>query len=127
MTDLREALDAIRDRSKNDTELGTAFEDLVKIYLENDDTQIQQYSKIWTYQEWAKAHPSYSSVDIGIDLVAQRRDGDGFAAVQCKFYQDDHAISKADIDSFISASASEVFTRLLLVDTSTESLGRTPN
>ena len=120
----RQALDIIRERTRNDTELGTAFEGLVKIFLENDATQTQEYSEVWRYEDWAKDREGYSRKDIGIDLVAELADGSGFCAVQCKCYHADHAISKADLDSFISASSTSDFVRLLLVDTSTQSIGK---
>lgn len=59
----------------------------------------------------------WNKADTGIDLVARMADGSGHAAIQCKFYAPDHAIQKADIDSFISAASNETFTRLIIVDT----------
>lgn len=123
-SNFKKALLEIRNRSKNDKELGDAFESLVKVFLENDDTQVQQYSKVWFYSEWAKEHTGYSKSDIGIDLIAKLRDEEGYCAIQCKCYQSDHSISKSDLDSFISASASPDFKRLLLVDTSRQPLGK---
>jgi predicted helicase len=98
-SNLRQALDYIREKSKNDTQSGNAFESLTKIYLEHDAVQIQEYSRVWRYEEWAKEHKGYSTTDIGIDLVAELRDKSGYCAVQCKFYDPAHQISKADIDS----------------------------
>jgi predicted helicase len=121
---LQQALQIIRDKASNDTELGTAFEKLAKVFLENDATQTQQYSKVWTYTDWAKDRKGYSDRDIGIDLVAELRDGSGYCAIQCKCYQPEHSISKADLDSFISASSTSDFTRLLLIDTSTQNIGK---
>ncbi len=123
MSSLQKTLQRIRDVAKNDTEMGDAFESLAKIFLENDATQTQQYSEVWHYKEWAKGR-SVSQTDIGIDLVAKLRDEDSYCAIQCKFYQPDHSISKADLDSFISASSTSDFTRLMLIDTSTQSIGR---
>ena len=123
-TPLQSALDEIRKRAANDTELGIAFEKLTKVFLENDATQIQEYEKVCHYSDWAKERPEYSQKDIGIDLVAQLRDGSGFCAIQCKCYQPEHSISKSDLDSFISASATSDFSRLLLVDTSTQEIGK---
>ena len=117
------ALSKIRQRSSNTVEQGNAFEKLSKIYFENDDIQKQQYNKVWHYREWAKKNPGFSKVDIGIDLVGELRDGSGFAAIQCKFFNFDHQISKSDLDTFISASANDIFTRLVLIDTSNADLG----
>jgi predicted helicase len=123
MSTLRQALEIIRKQASNTTELGTAFEKLCKVFLENDATQAQQYSQVWHYSDWAKNQEGYGQKDIGIDLVAKLRDEDGYCAIQCKFYQPEHTISKEDLDSFISASATKDFNRLLLLDTSTQSIG----
>jgi len=124
MSSLQKTLQIIRDEAGDDTnKLGNAFESLAKVFLENDATQTQQYSQVWDYKEWAKGR-SVSKTDIGIDLVAKLRDEDGYCAVQCKFYQPDHSISKADLDSFISASSTSDFTRLMLIDTSTQPIGK---
>ncbi len=42
--------------------------------------------------------------DTGIDLVAERLDGTGFVAIQCKCYDPDTTIQKSHIDSFLAAS-----------------------
>ena len=123
-SNFQQALNLIRQQASNDTELGTAFENLTKIFLEHDATQKQEYKKVWHYTDWAKGRKGYRKKDIGIDLVAELTDGSGFCAVQCKCYQANHSISKADLDSFISASATPDFVRLLLVDTSTQSVGK---
>ncbi|WP_208442532.1 restriction endonuclease, partial [Bartonella raoultii] len=54
--------------------------------------------------------------DTGIDLVAKLRHEDGFAAIQCKFYDAAYRIKKADIDSFISASGKKPFKRRVIID-----------
>jgi len=124
MSELHTALELIRAQAANTTELGTAFEKLCKVFLENDATQKQQYSQVWHYSDWARDREGYSNKDIGIDLVAKLRDEEGYCAVQCKFYLPDHTISKEDLDSFISASSTKDFNRLLLLDTSTQSIGK---
>ena len=121
---LQQALDIIRTKGTNDTERGTAFERLVKVFLENDAIQSQEYSKVWHYREWAKERPNYTNKDIGIDLVAQIQSDGTYCAIQCKFYAPEHQITKSDLDSFISASASNDFSRLLLIDTSHQDIGR---
>jgi predicted helicase len=57
---LQQALIFIRQKALNDTELGTAFEKLTKVFLENDATQIQEYEKVWHYSEWAKERDGYN-------------------------------------------------------------------
>ena len=123
-SNFQQAIEIIRERATNDTEVGTAFEKLSKVFLENDATQTQQYSKVWHYSDWAKDREGYSQKDIGIDLVAEMSDGSGFCAIQCKCYLPEYTISKSDLDSFISASSTEDLVRLLLIDTSTQSIGK---
>jgi hypothetical protein len=100
--DFQKALSLIREKSNNDKELGDYFERLCKVFFENDDVQKQYFSEVYTYSEWAKSRPEYSSFDIGIDLVAKLRDEDGYASIQCKCYSDENRITKEDLDSFIS-------------------------
>jgi predicted helicase len=121
---LQQVLSIIRKKAKNTSELGAAFAQLSKVFFEHDATQTQQYAKVWHYADWAKNREGYSKTDIGIDLVAEMHDGSGYCAIQCKCYLPEHRVDKPDIDSFISASATSDFTRLVLIDTSVESLGK---
>src|SRR5699024_7291917 len=41
----------------------------------------------------------------------------GLCAIQCKFFERDHAVSKAEIDSFFAASGKGGFTRRLIIST----------
>ena len=63
--------------------------------------------------------PGFDAVDTGIDLVAEDHVG-GCCAIQCKFYAPGTRISKEHLDSFISASARDPFTRRIVVDTGDE-------
>ena len=123
MSNFNKALEKIRSKSSNTVEQGTAFEKLSKIYFENDDVQKQEFNKIWHYKDWAKENTNFSKTDIGIDLVGELGDGSGLAAIQCKFFNQTHQITKEDLDSFVSAASNKIFTRLVLIDTSNEDLG----
>src|SRR5690606_17895911 len=120
---LQELLSKFRESSTSETEKGGYFERLVKIYLENDDIQKQYYSEVMPFAEWAKRH-GWSNIDTGIDLVAKLTDGTGYAAIQCKFYAPNHTIQKPDIDSFISAASNDLFTRLVIADTTRKEFGK---
>jgi len=124
MSALQKVLLTIRENSTNTTEMGNAFERLSKVFLEHDATQNQQYSKVWHYEDWAKENEGYSTKDIGIDLVAKLREEEGYCAIQCKFYEPEYSISKVDLDSFISASSTDDFQRLVLIDTSIQPIGK---
>lgn len=123
MSSLEEALQIIRDKASNTTEQGNAFERLVKVFLENDPTQTQQYSKVWHYTDWAQDHPEYPSTDTGIDIIAEMKDDEGYCAIQCKFYQSGSAIKREGINAFLAAATSYDFTRLVLIDTTNQPIG----
>ncbi|EBA14409.1 hypothetical protein RSK20926_02032 [Roseobacter sp. SK209-2-6] len=120
---LQEILNTYRQAARTEREKGDYFEKLVRVFLENDDTQKQFYSKVITFADWAGAQ-GWSNADTGIDLVATLADGSGYAAIQCKFYAPDHSIQKPDIDSFISAASNDLFTRLVIADTTHKEFGR---
>jgi len=120
---LASILESYRSAARSEREKGDYFERLIRVFLQNDDLQKQFYSEIFSFSEWAKAN-GWKGNDTGIDLVARLADGSGFAAIQCKFYAPNHSIQKPDIDSFISASSNDVFTRLIIADTTQRELGR---
>ena len=61
----------------------------------------------------------YDGTDIGIDLVARESNGE-YCAIQCKCFAEDTRVTKPQIDSFVAASAAEVFTKRILVHTGAE-------
>lgn len=115
-TTLRGILDGYRAGARSEREKGTAFERLVKVWLENAPTQHGQFSRVLTFSEWA-AERREDQRDVGIDLCAQLADEpDQWCAIQCKFYASGYRIQKADIDSFFTASGKQPFVRRLIVD-----------
>lgn len=72
--DLQGLLHAFRDAARSEREKGDYFERLIRIFLENDDTQKQYYSEVLPFSQWAKEH-GWSNADTGIDLVAKLADG----------------------------------------------------
>lgn len=112
-------LNYIRERATSEYRKGELFERLMLTYFSQDPDYKQQFSEVYLYKDWAGLQTGYDANDIGIDLVAKERDG-GYCAIQCKCYAEDTRISKPHLDSFISASASELFTSRLIVDTGGE-------
>ena len=88
---------------------------MVKSFLEHDPVYADLFSKVFTYAEWATTQ-GLDRTDTGIDLVAKLTREEGYCAVQCKFYREDHRVEKKDIDSFFTASGKRTFTRRLIVD-----------
>lgn len=94
---------------------GTRFERFTQSFLQTDPIWSQQFEKVWMWDQW----PERWGPDTGIDLVAERRDG-GRTAIQCKFYDPQSRVSKADIDTFLSASGRSGFTERIIVSTTTQ-------
>jgi predicted helicase len=100
-------------------EKDTYFEELCIQYLRHEATYRDLYSDVWTYADWAKAHPElgFSAKDLGIDLVAKTQGTNEFHAIQCKFYAEDHRVLKKDIDSFFAASGKKTFSHRIIITT----------
>lgn len=113
---LHELLNSYRAAARTEREKGTYFERLSIAYLSHDPLQVEQYEDIKPYAAWAVAQ-GWDARDTGIDLVAKLKDEDGYAAIQCKFYDAAYRIRKEDIDSFISASGKNPFKRRVIIDT----------
>ena len=106
MSSLQVALQIIRDEASSTTEQGKAFERLVKVFLENDPTQAQQYSKVWHYADWAKEHTEYLSTDTGIDLAQNESAIDRLVASNEKAIGDlrvDYGNLRADMEKSINS------------------------
>lgn len=112
-------LDKYRDASDTSRMQGNYFEQLVKLYLKNDAIQRDQYDEVWLWNEWPERTNLNMAGDIGIDLVAKRKDG-GITGIQAKFYREGTKLDKKGIDSFIAALGQEPFTNGLIVDTTGE-------
>lgn len=109
----------IRDSSNTARDYGTKFETLTKSWLSRDEAYKDLFTKIQTYKEWATEHSDLvqNAKDSGIDLVATNADDGQFTAIQCKMYEIGHTVSKADIDSFVSASDKDYYTKRFIVAT----------
>ncbi len=120
---LQKLLEEYRLAAKSEREKGDYFERVIRIFLQNDDVQKQYFLEVVPFGEWAKLH-GWSAADTGIDLVATLADGSGYAAIQCKFYAPNYSIQKPDLDSFISAASNDLFSRLIIADTTLKEFGR---
>lgn len=105
-------LDALFNESTSTTDKGTRFERFVQSFLQKDPTWSDQFEQVWMWEDW----PERRGHDLGIDLVARRRDG-GLTAIQCKFYDPSRSLQKANIDSFLSDSGRGGFTERIIVST----------
>ncbi len=116
-TGFQGALNYIRRIAPTESHTGRLFERLMQRYLRVDPIYKDLFTEVWLWKEWTALRTDFDGVDIGIDLVARDRDG-GYCAIQCKCYGENTRITKPQIDSFFSASASDVFTKRMLIHTS---------
>ncbi len=81
---------------------GDRFERLIQLYLRTDPTYATKFTKIWLWNEFP-FRGDFGGKDTGIDLVALTTEGT-YWAIQCKCYQEDSLIDKAEVDTFLSTS-----------------------
>lgn len=115
MSSFFDLINTYRTRAKTEREKGTYFELLCIKYLQNEPFYKDLFAQVQTYTEWAKEQ-GLTGKDTGIDLVATTKDGE-FHAIQCKLYEADRKVSKAEIDSFLSAASKTYFARRIIVST----------
>ena len=115
----QQTLDRIRSIAETEARKGRIFERLMKTYFSKDPLYSDRFSQVQLWPEWAERQPHFDGTDIGIDLVAEEREG-GVCAIQCKCYAPGTRISKVHLDSFIAASARDPFTSRIVVDTGDE-------
>lgn len=109
-----DVLDEIRASATSEYDKGDRFERLMATFLRTDPTYADQFEQVWRWKDWPGRD---GKVDTGIDLVAVDRLTGGNVAIQCKFYAQNHHVSKADLDGFLAASGTAQFTRRIIVST----------
>ena len=113
-------LDEIRDAKRSEKDVGDRFEEIVQVYFNHDSQMQQMYTQATSWKDWVRKHREEESLkDVGIDLVARVRDGqgNGFAAIQAKCRQKSYKLQKKDIDSFYTTADSQGFKTLIFIDT----------
>lgn len=130
MIGFADILQKYREQSLSKSEYGTKFEELMVGFLQTYPVYDGLFQNVSLWRDFPFKNQFGSGHDIGIDLVAVTVSGD-YWAVQCKMYGDGHTVSKADLDSFMSASSksftdadgtNRVFSNRLLIAT-TDNLG----
>jgi predicted helicase len=109
-----EVLRSLRESALDNRQQGDRLEELTRRVFTEAPLYQEQFDEVWLWKDWPQRD---GRPDTGIDLVAHRRDGAGWAAIQCKFYERGHLVQKKDIDSFLSASGKEGFVERLIVST----------
>ena len=98
-------------------ERGKQFEQVCKWFLETDPRYSNRLAKVWLWDDW----PHRWGPDCGIDLVAEDTEGNTWA-IQAKCYDEEHVVSKGDVDKFLSESVHKLIDNRLLIAT-TDRLG----
>lgn len=111
-----EILADIRQQSRDEVEKGRWFELLfAHVARRVPDLEVEE---IWPWPEWPdrESLTGLGGLDLGIDLVAQMRDGT-YTAIQCKCYAANGRVAKPDVDSFLAVSSRECFSYRWIVAT----------
>lgn len=98
---LHSILEEFRQSATSKRDMGDKFERLIAAVLRIDNSLAGKFSHVWLWSEWPD---NGGRPDTGIDVVALDESTGEYVAIQCKFYNPDHTLSKEDIDSFFTAS-----------------------
>jgi predicted helicase len=112
---LSQILASFREKALSERDKGTDFEHLSLVYLRNEPYYRDLYREVMTYGDWAE-QSGLTKKDTGIDLVGVTHQ-DEVHAIQCKNYAADYKITKADIDSFFTASGKTIFSNRIIITT----------
>ena len=96
-----EILQEMEAKANSKSAKGTLFEEFMQRFLTVAPPYSTMYEAVWLWTEFPYNGGMH---DFGIDLVAKKKDFDEYVAIQCKFYSEDTTVSKADVDTFLSAS-----------------------
>ena len=85
---------------------------VTKDFLKVDKFYKNRFVKVWKWMEW----PDRETRDIGIDLIAEERDG-SLCAIQCKCYADDGSIDMKHVSTFLALADGLKIKKKILVYT----------
>ena len=111
---IAEVLRSLAESALDNRQKGDRLEHLTQRVMGEAELYRERYDAVYFWQDWPERD---GRAETGVDLVARQRDGGGWTAIQCKFYEPGHLIQKKDIDSFLTASGKEGFTERLIVST----------
>jgi len=114
MATIHEILAEFREAARSKRDMGDKFERLFANFLVTEPYYKDRFSNVWLWTEWPGRG---NKPDTGIDLVAEERIDGGLCAIQCKFYDPDSTIQKADLDSFFATSGKKPFASRIVVTT----------
>lgn len=101
-----QVLEKYRKIAFSERDKGTRFERLMQAYLKTDPRYTSELKEVWLWNEFPY-RSDFGGKDTGIDIVVKTYK-DEYWAVQCKCYQENTRITKADVDTFL-ATSSKIF------------------
>ncbi len=101
-----QVLEKYRKIAFSERDKGTRFERLMQAYLKTDPRYTSELKEVWLWSEFPY-RSDFGGKDTGIDIVVKTYK-DEYWAVQCKCYQENTRIMKADVDTFL-ATSSKIF------------------
>ena len=107
-------LQVLDEMSPNNAVKGNMFELLVMSFLRTNPEHKSMFEIVMRWSEW---HDKPSPRDIGIDLIARRREDKELVAIQCKFKGTAYPVQYGEVASFLVASSLSKIPRLMLVAT----------
>ena len=117
MSTIEKLLDKLYYSATSEADKGAKFERLTKAFLQADTSWADRFGDVWLWGEWPGNGGKH---DTGIDLVARERESGDLVAIQCKFFDPATKLTKQHIDSFLSDSGKDPFTRRIVVSTALE-------
>ncbi|MBD2146782.1 type ISP restriction/modification enzyme [Sphaerospermopsis sp. FACHB-1194] len=114
---IQKILNEFKQTSTSTRDLGDKFERLMLNYLKTDPFYKDHFSQVWLWMEFPKRG---NMPDTGIDLVAVEKDTGDYWAIQCKCYDLDQTLEKSDIDSFFTASGTNLFKKRMIISTTSK-------
>ena len=111
---IQKILHEYQQTSTSPRDLGDKFERLMLAYLKTENFYKDHFSQVWLWMDFPKRG---NMPDTGIDLVAVERYTGDYWAIQCKCYSPDQTVEKSDIDSFFTASGTNLFKQRMIIST----------
>lgn len=121
VSSIHDVLEQYRKVAFDEYAKGAHFERLMQAFLRTEPQYAELYDEVWLWSEYPERG---TRTDTGVDLVARNRDTGDLTAIQCKFFAPTTTVTKAMLDSFLSASGKTTengtpeFTSRLVISTS---------
>lgn len=121
VSSIHDVLEQYRKVAFDEYDKGAHFERLMQAFLRTEPQYAELYDEVWLWSEYPERG---TRTDTGVDLVARNRDTGDLTAIQCKFFAPTTTVTKAMLDSFLSASGKSTesgtpeFTSRLVISTS---------